>query len=487
MLNFADFLIQGNKSKKKIIFKGRKLTYSKLYEKVNKISKNIFSKKKNQLIGIRLDASEEFLILYLSIIKSRNIAVIIEKSLSRISLQNLLKKYKINHLITDTELSDKKLSKVNYKVDISKELNSKIKIIYQVKKSLKSKNTNFLKDVAIVLFTSGSTGFKKAVPLTHKNLISNTNSILKVLPIKSNDITNLLLPISYSFGLSVLNTHLKKGASIFIHTSPFVGSVISEIMKYKCTSLYGVPSTFQILIDKTDFIKKKFSNLRYIGQAGGKLDINYIKILLSKYKNKFHVMYGATEASPRLSHMPPKYLKDNLDSIGTPIPGVKFKLFKINRTSKFQLGVLGPNIMKGYLNETKNNKRIFKKKYFLTGDIAFKNKNNFYFLEKRIDKIVKRFGYKINLSIIEKTIKKIDYIKNCSIFINKDNKMVCLVLVPRSKLSLVQSNINDSLVKKFASYEIPDMIVSRHIEKKFFNKKISLEEIFKKEINEISK
>jgi acyl-CoA synthetase (AMP-forming)/AMP-acid ligase II len=487
MLNFADFLIKSNKSSKKIIFKEKKLTYSKLYEKVNEISKSIFLKKKNQLIGIRLDTSEEFLILYLSIIKSGNIAVIIEKSLSKISLQKLLLKHKINHIITDIEPSNKKLNKKIYKLDISQQLNSKIKIFYQIKKDSKPQNKIFLNDVAIVLFTSGSTGLKKAVPLTHRNLISNTNSILKVLPIKSTDITNLLLPTSYSFGLSILNTHLKKGASIFLHTSPFVGSIISEIIKYKCTSIYGVPSTFEILIDKTNFIKKNFTNLRYMAQAGGKLDIKYIKILLSKYENKFHVMYGATEASPRLSHMPPKLLKNNLNSIGIPLPGVKFKLFKINKTSKFELGVSGPNIMKGYLNELKFNKHIFKGKYFLTGDIAYKNKNNFYFIEKRIDKIIKRFGYKINLTIIEKTIKKIDYIKNCSLFVNKNNKMICLVLVPRSKLSLVQSDINNVLVKKFASYEIPDMIISKFKEKKFFDKKISLKEIFKKEINEIIK
>ena len=480
MLNFADFLIKKNKSKKKIVFKGKKLTYSELYDKVKELSQNLFFKNKNELIGLRLDNSEEFLILYLSIIKSGNIAVIIDKGLSEVTFKSLLIKFKIDKFIGDIDYDVYDTLNPNDCKNISQKLNSKKPIFYHIKKVKKISFTTHLKDVAIILFTSGSTGLKKGVMLTHKNLISNTKSILKILPIKSSDVTNMLLPVSYSFGLSILNTHLKKAASIFIHTSPFIGSIISEIKKYKCTSFYGVPSTFQILLEKTDFIKKNFATLRYIGQAGGKLDPKYIKILLTRYTNKLHVMYGATEASPRLSHIPPKYLNQNMESIGIPIPGVKFKLFKIKNSSKFQLGVSGPNIMKGYLNEKKNTKNILTNKFFLTGDIAFKDKNNFYFIEKRMDKIIKRFGYKINLNVIENTIKSIPYIKKSSLIIDANNQMICFALVPKSKLKVAETHINNLLAKKFTTYEIPDKINLSYKENKFFNKKVSLEEIYKK-------
>ena len=123
--------------------------------------------------------------------------------------------------------------------------------------------------MAVVLFTSGSSGEKKGVMLTRSNLIFNSTSILKILPIISTDIVNLILPVSYSFGLSILHTHIKVGAKIYLHNSPFVGSIIKELKKYKCTSFYGVPSTFEILLNKTSFIKEKFIHLRYIAQAGG--------------------------------------------------------------------------------------------------------------------------------------------------------------------------------------------------------------------------
>ena len=156
--------------------------------------------------------------------------------------------------------------------------------------------------------TSGSTGEKKAVMLSHQNLISNTNSILKVLPINKKDIVNLLLPNSYSFGLSIINTHLKKGSSIYVHSSPFVGSLIEELKKYRCTSFYGVPSTFELLLEKTNFLENKFPRLRYIAQAGGHLNKEFKLKILKKFKNKFFVMYGLTEAAPRLSFVPPSKL-----------------------------------------------------------------------------------------------------------------------------------------------------------------------------------
>ena len=100
--------------------------------------------------------------------------------------------------------------------------------------------------------------------LTNSNLISNTKSILKVLPVKRTDVVNLVLPLSYSFGLSVLNTHLKVGSSFFFHNSPFVGSVTKEIKDKKCTCFYGVPSTYKILMDKTNFINENLKQIKFL-------------------------------------------------------------------------------------------------------------------------------------------------------------------------------------------------------------------------------
>ena len=166
--------------------------------------------------------------------------------------------------------------------------------------------------------------------------------------------------------------------------------------------------------------------MRYAGQAGGSLEDKYKKKLIEKFKNRFYVMYGTTEASPRLSTVPPKMLKLKVGSIGLPIPGVKFKLFKYENSDSYQLGVKGKNIMKGYFKDDKLNRKIFYKGFYLTGDLAYKDKDGFYFISGRIDETIKRYVYKINLKYIESFIKSLNKILDCKIFLDKAENLIMI-------------------------------------------------------------
>ena len=476
MKNFANYLLKNSEKVEKKIFINKKIKYSQLKEIISSVRKKILINFKNQLFGLSLELSEEFLIFYLAIIQSGNTVVLIEKGLSNERYIEICKKFKISIFISGKTIHDVnfQLVKKNFiDLNIHKSINN-INLY-----SIKIKNKNKLNDIAVVLLTSGSTGIKKGVMLTHQNLISNTNSILKTLPINKQDIVNLLLPVSYSFGLSILNTHLKKNANIFIHNSPFIGSLIYELKKQKCTSFYGVPSTFEILINKTNFMDIKYPYLKYISQAGGPLPIELKKKLMKKFKNKFFVMYGATEASPRLSCVPAKMLSSKIDSIGKPIPGVKFRLISINKSKDFELAAKGPNIMKGYLNDERLTKRKKKNGYFLTGDVGYKDKDGYYYIKKRLDRTIKRYGYKVNLNLIENAVKNIKFVTYAKIFLSEEDKLILLVQAQKSMNKQLKKQIDIQLVKKFASYEIPDEIIFSN--KKFFSykKKISIEEVYK--------
>jgi len=477
-MNFSDYILKNKKNCHKKIFVDGALTYSDLFNNVNNASKKIFSKYKKKLIAVSLDNSEQFLVLYLSIIKNGNTAVLVEKGISSERYQKILNKFNVDYFITDSNLNEEEISKEFHKKQLEVNFIKSNNIYFYTRKRIKLKN-NLEKNTAIVLFTSGSSGEKKGVMLSHQNLIFNTNSILKILPINKKDIVNLLLPGNYSFGLSIINTHLKMGSSIYLHKSPFIGSVINEINKFKCTSIYGVPSTFEILLNKTDFVKKKFPTLKYLAQAGGNLDVKYKNILLKKFKNKIYIMYGATEASPRLSYVPPKKLKEKINSIGIPIPGVKFKLFKYKNTNLSQLGVSGQNIMRGYLKEKNLTKKSFKGKYFLTGDLAKRDNDNFYFVKKRIDKIIKRYGYKINLDQISKIVDKLEKVKFCKTFMY-EKKLILIVQTTTNDKNYLKTNIVNTLRKNFATYEIPDQILITKKNLKSINKKLSIEDILKK-------
>ena len=474
-MNFCKYILKGKRTLNKQVIVGESLKYCELDKILRDNLKNNFKNLRNEKIGILIKNSSEFLINYLSILNSGNTAVLFENGLPEDRLYSLLKKFKINYLVTDVFFKSEKMNLFNYKkIDINLK-NSENIYLYINKKKYWFFCKKF-KNVALILFTSGSTGEKKGVMLTHKNLISNTNSILKVLPIVKNDIVNLVLPSSYSFGLSILNTHLKKGAKIFIHKSPFIGSVIKELNQYKCTSFYGVPSTFSILLEKTNFLKRKFPFIRYVAQAGGNLEIGLKKKLNKKFKNKLYIMYGITEASPRLSYVPPKKLDEKINSIGIPIPGVKLKLFKQKKTNLYELGASGKNIMKGYLYQNKLTKKSFKGNYFLTGDIGFKDKQNYFYITKRSDKTIKRYGYKINLSQIEKKIKSIEYISECKIFLSEQKKFY-LIIQTKNKV-LTKEKIFTELKRYFLSYELPDEIILTNKSLLNFNKKISIESLY---------
>lgn len=456
-MNLSNFILKNKKNLKKKIFFHSALTYAELYNFVNNSKFSFNLVRKDPLVGIIIEDPAEFIKIYLSVIKRRNVAVILEKTLPIEKLKHLQEKFKINQFVTD----DANL--INYfKNDKNFEKNNlltNLNVAFFKKKIFKNYKASNFKDVSTVLFTSGTTGEKKGVMLTHENLIFNTESILKKLPIKKNDVVNHFLPSSYSFGLSILHTHLKKGSSFFYHNSPFLGSIINELKKYNCTVFYGVPSTFEILLEKTNFLDNNFPKLKFFAQAGGKLNKNLKIKLLNKFKNKFYVMYGATEASPRLSIINPKDLENKVESIGKPLNGIRFKLFQYKKTNNYQLGVKGKNIMKGYLSDNKLTKNSFKDKFYLTGDFAKKDKQNYYYILGRIDKTIKRFGFKINLNQIEGVIKKIEYIQKYKIILNS-NEFILQVMLKEK----FQKIINDIVIKKklrtnLTSYEMPDKII----------------------------
>lgn len=476
MQNFTDYLLKSANQNKKKIFVNGDLKYFQLKEIILKLDKNFFSKFKKKLIGISINTSENFLLIYLSIIKSGNIAVLIEKGFSENRYEEVCKKFKLDFFIIDKKIENNFFSETNIlDNDILNFFRKRSINLYQFKSQRKNLPKN-IADIALVLFTSGSSGEKKGVMLSHLNLISNTESILKILPIKKRDTVNLILPTTYSFGLSILNTHLKKGAGIFLHSSPFIGSIIKEIKTYKCTSFYGVPSSFEILVNKTNFLNNNLKNLRYIAQAGGSLSSKIKKKLIKKFKNNVFIMYGATEASPRLSYVPPKILHKKIDSIGRPLPGVEFKLIKNNS----ELAVKGKNVMKGYLFDKSLTRKKIKRKFFLTGDLAYKDVDGYYYIKKRKDKIIKRYGFKINLNFIEKKISEVKEVKFVKLVFNKENELVLLVQTTKKMVRKVKKNIDLIFSKKFTSYEYPDKIMISYKKLNTFNKKLSVEEIYDK-------
>lgn len=269
-------------------------------------------------------------------------------------------------------------------------------------------------ELALMLSTSGSTGSSKQVRLSHENLQSNAESIVEYLSIQADDRAITVLPYNYSFGLSIITSHLACGASIALtEKSVLDDGFWEEFQKKEATSFSGVPRTYEILA-RNDFLEKQIPNLKTFTQAGGRLQPELVK-KLSHYaiqrNAKFFVMYGQTEASPRISYLPPNLASENPDCIGIPVPGGKLSLLDehgqpITTTDKAgELEFTGPNVMMGYALSRKDlhkNKDVHELR---TGDIAVRKENGLYKIVGRASRFVKIVGLRLSLDDIESNLK----------------------------------------------------------------------------------
>jgi len=265
----------------------------------------------------------------------------------------------------------------------------------------------------LFLSTSGSTGSSKYVALSEMNIQSNAKSISKYLELSESDTAVTNLPISYSYGFSVLSSHLISGASIAVTNLTLFDRRFWDFFASSfCTSLSGVPFTYEML-KKLKFDPTRYPNLRFITQAGGRLSDDLMKefsFLSSESGKKFFVMYGQTEATARISYVPPENLPQKIGSIGIPIPGGSLRLVSELGSTITQSGEIGelvyegPNVSLGYVSSRKDLAYLKPRLELETGDLAYRDQDGYYYLVGRKKRFIKIFGNRINLDEVEKEL-----------------------------------------------------------------------------------
>jgi long-chain acyl-CoA synthetase len=271
-------------------------------------------------------------------------------------------------------------------------------------------------DLALLLTTSGSTGSKKYVKISHDNIRENTVAISKYLDMSSSDVCITMLPMSYTYGLSVINTHLFSGASILTTKLTVMSRQFWELIdQYRITSLSGVPYLYQMMI-KIGFLKRDLAHVRLITQAGGHLpEKDKIRLVdyCAKEDIRFFVMYGQTEATSRMSFLSPDRVREKINSIGKPIAGGAFEILvegnlvdSANVTG--ELVFRGPSVSMGYSNgytdlasgESLNG-------VLHTGDLGYKDNEGFYYIVGRSKRFAKVCGLRVSLDEIENLVREI--------------------------------------------------------------------------------
>lgn len=268
-------------------------------------------------------------------------------------------------------------------------------------------------ELALLLSTSGSTGSAKHVALSYRNLQANACSICQYLPIQQSDRTLCSLPMFYSYGLSVINSHLLSGACCVLSDFGPVNREFWQLLEGgEIDSISGVPYTYEMLL-RLRFTSKVLPKLRYFTQAGGKLASDKIVSLgnYAKQHNKqFFVMYGQTEATARMSYLQPQRCLDKPDSIGAAIPGGELTLVDqkgqgIDRpNSQGELVYSGPNVMMGYANNGSELNTFIDKQQLHTGDLAYFDEQGDFYITGRRSRFIKLFGNRIGLDQVEQRL-----------------------------------------------------------------------------------
>ena len=445
------------------------LTYKKVLTETNKIRKKI---KKRSLILIVSENSLGSLIAYIFCIINNHVGIIIDSKTTKQNIIKIFKSYKPNY----TFISKKNNS-------IFKKVCSE-KYIFFDQSLMKNKINNKVKlnkNLSLLLSTSGSMGSIKFVKLSKNNLKHNTRSIINYLKINKKDSAITNLPISYSYMLSVINTHFEVGGSIVVSKYSLVEKKFWETLKNsKITSFNGVPYTYEML-SRIGLKNIKIKSLKYLTHAGGKLENDKLKEIIKFCKKnnlKFFSMYGQTEASPRISYLNPEFSKKKIGSIGKGIPGSK--MYIINNTGKkilkpFVEGEIiceGKNVFMGYSKDYNDLKNANEENYKLkTGDLGYFDKNGFFYITSRISRIAKIFGNRVDLGALESLMSQKSYKVACL----SDNKIVFIFIEKKyNKTNLINtiSKITNLNVNSF------ELIKLKYLPRTA-NKKISYNELKK--------
>jgi acyl-CoA synthetase (AMP-forming)/AMP-acid ligase II len=267
-------------------------------------------------------------------------------------------------------------------------------------------------DLALLLGTSGSTGTPRLVRLSHGNLQSNAEAIARYLGIDDSERAITSLPMHYCYGLSVVHSHLARGAALLLTERSVADERFWSLARGEgATSFAGVPHTFDLL-ERVGFEDMEPASLRYVTQAGGRLAPDRVRRfaeLGARRGWRLVVMYGQTEATARMAYLPPHLAATDPGAIGVPIPGGSFEIRPVPEADEPGVGEIvyrGPNVMLGYADAPADLALGQVVDELATGDLGRRRACGLYEVVGRRSRFLKLFGLRIDLQEVERALER---------------------------------------------------------------------------------
>jgi acyl-CoA synthetase (AMP-forming)/AMP-acid ligase II len=322
-------------------------------------------------------------------------------------------------------------------------------------------------ELASIIYTSGTTGRPKGVMLSHGNLATNARAIISYLEITASDRGLCVLPFHFSYGNSVLHSHLLAGATLVLEDNlAYPHLTVQRLQDDAITGFAGVPSTFALLLGRCNFRDFDLSKLRYLTQAGGAMGRPLIERLRAELPAvQLFIMYGQTEATARLTYLPPAQLTAKLGSVGIPVSGVEIDVRLDGRSVPTgEIGEIvarGDSIMQGYWNDATATHEVLRDGWLRTGDLGHRDEDGFLFIDGRSVDMIKVGAFRVSPQEIEEVISAVPGVEEvCAAAMPDDllGQAVKAVIVRTEGATVDERAVKAHCRQHLAAYKVPKSV-----------------------------
>ena len=462
-----------------IVQRSRAVTYGELSEQVSALASFLATAglQREHRVGILLENSPEYVAAYYGVLAAGGVAVALNTAARAVDLANWIRHSRAAWLIADAAHGELAALLTHLPEEVGAiivgEYSGDRRASTSWHEALATKLTTLPtivadRSLAAIVYTSGTSGQPKGVMLSHRNLAANVQSILDYLEIVADDRAMNVLPFYYSYGNSVLHTHLSVGACVVLENNlVYPHRVLEQMVSRRVTSFAGVPSTYALLLNRTKLVDYDLGTVRYVTQAGGAMAPALTRRLREAMPNaRLFVMYGQTEATARVTYLPPDRLEAKLGSVGVAIPRVTIRICdesgqELPAGQVGEICVAGENVMLGYWDDPQGTARVLRDGWLHTGDMARRDPEGYLYIEGRRSDMIKTGAHRVHPKEIEEVIAEIDDVAEVAVVGVDDEilgQVIKAVIVLRPGRAEDPMQLKAHCRDRLASYKLPKLI-----------------------------
>ena len=447
-----------------IIFKETSLTYSELNSRANRIANALKANgiQRGDRVGLYLPNIPEFAICYLAIMKVGAIAV---------SINTMFKSEEVKYIVNDSE--PKIIFTVAELVQNIDRANctcvEKVVVCegndWITKESSQAETVEMKQnDPAVLLYTSGTTGFPKGATLSHGNVISNMQATVHHAAFTHNDRMILFLPLFHVFGQNfIMNATFAARGTLVMHRRFVLNEVLNSIQRHRVTMFFAVPTIYITLLN-TDLSGYDLGSIRYDFSAAATMPQEISRAWTERFGRRIYEGYGLTETSPFACYNHDVHHK--FGSVGTAIKDFEIKILdpddkELPRGKWGEICIKGPGVMLGYWKRPDDTKFALRNGWLHSGDIGMMDEEGYVFIMDRVKDMINAAGFKIWPAEVEKFLYQHEAIKEVAVYGVPDpikGEAVKAAVVLKQGASATSDEIIAFCRERIASYKVPAVV-----------------------------